>query len=185
VKVTGAAAWWLWGAVHVFFLVGVRNRLSVMLGWMPRSPNVCALPSCARPPASLESQPAAAQSYSGEYACPAGTVYDPTYGCSVGGADDYGYYGYPTVLYGQHHGFAHMGVGADGTIAHHGMGFRSIGVAHVGSDGFADRGVNVAHLGRGGFAHSMGVAHVRGFGHMGGGFGGFHGGGGFGGGGHR
>ena len=24
------------------------------------------------------SQPAAAQSYSGEYACPAGTVYDPT-----------------------------------------------------------------------------------------------------------
>jgi putative oxidoreductase len=34
VKVTGAAAWWLWGAVHVFFLVGVRNRLSVMLGWV-------------------------------------------------------------------------------------------------------------------------------------------------------
>jgi NADH dehydrogenase/putative oxidoreductase len=33
VKVTGAAAWWLWGAVHVLFLVGVRNRLSVMLGW--------------------------------------------------------------------------------------------------------------------------------------------------------
>jgi NADH dehydrogenase FAD-containing subunit len=33
VKVTGAAAWWLWGAVHIFFLVGVRNRLSVMLGW--------------------------------------------------------------------------------------------------------------------------------------------------------
>jgi NADH dehydrogenase FAD-containing subunit len=33
VKGTGAAAWWLWGAVHVFFLVGVRNRLSVMLGW--------------------------------------------------------------------------------------------------------------------------------------------------------
>ena len=34
VKVTGAAAWWLWGALHVFFLVGVRNRLSVMLGWV-------------------------------------------------------------------------------------------------------------------------------------------------------
>jgi NADH dehydrogenase/putative oxidoreductase len=34
VKVTGAAAWWLWGAVHVFFLMGVRNRLSVMLGWV-------------------------------------------------------------------------------------------------------------------------------------------------------
>jgi NADH dehydrogenase/putative oxidoreductase len=34
VKVTGATAWSLWGAVHVFFLVGVRNRLSVMLGWV-------------------------------------------------------------------------------------------------------------------------------------------------------
>ena len=34
VRVTGAAAWWLWGAVHIFFLVGVRNRLSVMLGWV-------------------------------------------------------------------------------------------------------------------------------------------------------
>ena len=34
VKVTGATAWWLWGALHVFFLVGVRNRLSVMLGWV-------------------------------------------------------------------------------------------------------------------------------------------------------
>jgi NADH dehydrogenase/putative oxidoreductase len=33
VKVTGAAAWWLWGAVHIF-LAGVRNRLSVMLGWI-------------------------------------------------------------------------------------------------------------------------------------------------------
>ncbi|MGC2204129.1 MAG: NAD(P)/FAD-dependent oxidoreductase, partial [Stellaceae bacterium] len=32
-KLTGAPAWWLWGAVHVFFLVGVRNRLWVMLGW--------------------------------------------------------------------------------------------------------------------------------------------------------
>jgi hypothetical protein len=33
VKVAGAAAWWFWGAVHILFLVGVRNRLSVMLGW--------------------------------------------------------------------------------------------------------------------------------------------------------
>ena len=129
------------------------------------------------------SQPAAAQ----EYTCPAGTVYDPTYGCTTAGADDFGYYDYPggTVLYGRHgHGFGHTGIGADGSIVHHGMGFRSIGVAHVGSDRFADRGVNVAHLGGGGFAHSMGVAHVGGLGHMGGGFGGFHGGG-FGGGGHR
>ena len=33
-KLTGAAAWWLWGAVHVMFLLGVRNRLSVILGWV-------------------------------------------------------------------------------------------------------------------------------------------------------
>ena len=135
------------------------------------------------------SQPAAAQSYSGEYACPAGTVYDPTYGCTTAGADDLAITTIPAGLYFMvgtgRHGFGHTGIGADGSIVHHGMGFRSIGVAHVGSDGFADRGVNVAHLGRGGFAHSMGVAHVGGFGHMGGGFGGFHGGGGFGGGGHR
>ncbi len=33
VKLTGAVAWWLWGAAHILFLVGMRNRLSVMLGW--------------------------------------------------------------------------------------------------------------------------------------------------------
>jgi len=33
-KLTGAVAWWLWGAVHVLFLVGVRNRLSVIVGWV-------------------------------------------------------------------------------------------------------------------------------------------------------
>jgi NADH dehydrogenase/putative oxidoreductase len=32
-KLTGAVAWWLWGAVHVLFLLGVRNRVAVMLGW--------------------------------------------------------------------------------------------------------------------------------------------------------
>jgi hypothetical protein len=119
--------------------------------------------------ASAGSQPAAAQSYSGEYACPAGTVYDPTYGCTTAGADAFGYYGYPTVLYGRqpdHRGFAH-GIG-------HGMD----GLRHMG------RGVSAAHFGGDGFGHGMGVAHVGGFGHMGGGFGGFHGGG-FGGGGHR
>ena len=137
-------------------------------------------------------QPAAAQDTFPAYnialgGCPAGTVYDPTYGCTTAGADDYGYYGYPTILPGHpdRHGFGHMGIGADGSIVHHGMGFRSIGVAHVGGDGFADRGVNVAHLGRGGFAHGLGVAHVGGFGRVGGGFSGFHGGGGFGVGGHR
>jgi hypothetical protein len=133
------------------------------------------------------SQPAAAQSYT----CPAGFAYDPSYGCTLGGDyGDYGYYGYPNVLYGRHgHGFGHTGIGAEGTIAHHGMGFgRSISAAHFGGDSFADRGVNVAHLGGGGFGHGMGdVGHGGGFGHAGG-FGhgmagGFHGGG-FGGG-HR
>lgn len=33
-KLTGAVAWWLWGAVHVLFLVGVRNRFSVILSWV-------------------------------------------------------------------------------------------------------------------------------------------------------
>jgi hypothetical protein len=142
------------------------------------------------------SQPAAAQSYSGEYACPVGTVYDPTYGCTTAGADDLGYYDYPggTVLYGRHgHGFRHMGMGTEGTIARHGMGFgRSISAAHFGGAGFdhgmgravgVDRGFSGAHFGGGGFAHGMGVAHVGGFGGHGMG-GGLHGGG-FGGGGHR
>ena len=122
------------------------------------------------------SQPAAAQSYSDEYTCPAGTVYDPTYGCTNAGADDFGYdygypygygYSYPTILRGHpDHRFGHMGMGADGTIAHHGMGF--------------DHSIGVAHFGGGGFAHLGGFGHVGGFGHgMAGGFG--HGGGG----GHR
>jgi len=32
-KLHGAIAWWLWGAVHLFFLLGVRNRISVMWDW--------------------------------------------------------------------------------------------------------------------------------------------------------
>jgi len=33
VKLWGALAWWLWGAVHVLFLSGLRNRLSVVTAW--------------------------------------------------------------------------------------------------------------------------------------------------------
>lgn len=33
VKLWGAPAWWLWGLVHVSFLVGLRNRLSTMTNW--------------------------------------------------------------------------------------------------------------------------------------------------------
>jgi len=34
IRLSGALAWWLWGAIHVAFLVGVRNRLAVMLNWV-------------------------------------------------------------------------------------------------------------------------------------------------------
>jgi NADH dehydrogenase/putative oxidoreductase len=33
VKLRGALAWWFWGAIHVGFLVGMRNRVSVMWDW--------------------------------------------------------------------------------------------------------------------------------------------------------
>jgi NADH dehydrogenase/putative oxidoreductase len=33
IKLWGAPAWWLWGVVHVSFLVGLRNRLSTMINW--------------------------------------------------------------------------------------------------------------------------------------------------------
>ncbi|MDJ0942687.1 MAG: NAD(P)/FAD-dependent oxidoreductase [Kiloniellales bacterium] len=32
-RLKGALAWWFWGLVHVFFLIGTRNRMSVMLEW--------------------------------------------------------------------------------------------------------------------------------------------------------
>jgi putative oxidoreductase len=33
VKLWGTPAWWLWGVVHVSFLVGLRNRLFTMINW--------------------------------------------------------------------------------------------------------------------------------------------------------
>jgi len=33
VKLWGAPAWWLWGFVHVGFLVGLRNRVATMINW--------------------------------------------------------------------------------------------------------------------------------------------------------
>jgi NADH:ubiquinone reductase (H+-translocating) len=33
IKVSGALAWWLWGLVHLLFLIGGRNRLAVVLNW--------------------------------------------------------------------------------------------------------------------------------------------------------
>jgi NADH:ubiquinone reductase (H+-translocating) len=34
IKLRGATAWWLWGIAHIYFLVGVRARLSVALNWL-------------------------------------------------------------------------------------------------------------------------------------------------------
>ncbi|WP_228069606.1 NAD(P)/FAD-dependent oxidoreductase [Marivivens aquimaris] len=33
-KLRGALAWWMWKLVHIYFLIGVQNRLSVALSWM-------------------------------------------------------------------------------------------------------------------------------------------------------
>ena len=32
-RIAGFVAWWLWWVVHVFYLVGYRNRIAVMIGW--------------------------------------------------------------------------------------------------------------------------------------------------------
>src|SRR6266481_475081 len=34
VRLRGTMAWWLWGIVHVLFLVGSRNRAAVVLNWI-------------------------------------------------------------------------------------------------------------------------------------------------------
>ena len=158
------------------------------------------------------SQPAAAQSYSDAYSCPAGTAYDPTYGCTLAGENDYAYYGYPYGgygLYGRHrevgHGFAH-GIGASvdhgagvtvlrGTPSR-GLSGDNFNRGRVGGISHVDHGLGFAHFGGGGFGHGVGgldhgigrgvgATHFAGgsFGHGIGG--GFHGGGGLGGGAHR
>jgi NADH dehydrogenase/putative oxidoreductase len=33
VTIWGAPAWWLWGVLHIGFLVGLRNRVSTMVNW--------------------------------------------------------------------------------------------------------------------------------------------------------
>ncbi|MEM9223246.1 MAG: FAD-dependent oxidoreductase [Pseudomonadota bacterium] len=33
-RIAGRPAWWLWGAVHILFLLGTRNRFAVMLSWI-------------------------------------------------------------------------------------------------------------------------------------------------------
>ena len=33
-KLRGTLAWWIWGIAHIYFLIGLRNRLSVAISWM-------------------------------------------------------------------------------------------------------------------------------------------------------
>ncbi|MDA4806194.1 NAD(P)/FAD-dependent oxidoreductase, partial [Enterobacter hormaechei] len=34
IKLKGYVAWWLWGLAHIYFLIGVRNRLAVAMSWL-------------------------------------------------------------------------------------------------------------------------------------------------------
>jgi NADH:ubiquinone reductase (H+-translocating) len=34
IRLTGRLAWWIWGIAHIYFLIGVRNRLFVALNWL-------------------------------------------------------------------------------------------------------------------------------------------------------
>jgi NADH dehydrogenase len=34
IKLRGNLAWWIWGVAHIYFLIGLRQRLSVALSWL-------------------------------------------------------------------------------------------------------------------------------------------------------
>ena len=34
IKLRGTIAWWIWGIAHIYFLIGLRNRLSVAMSWL-------------------------------------------------------------------------------------------------------------------------------------------------------
>ena len=34
VRISGFPAWLLWGIVHIFFLIGFRNRVSILIEWI-------------------------------------------------------------------------------------------------------------------------------------------------------
>jgi len=112
------------------------------------------------------SQPAAAQSYADDYSCPAGYVYDPSYGCTLSGyayePDEYGYYGSSPYYggYGSYYGIQHRNF--DHGFAHGmGGGFNhSAGFAHGGGGGFGHgMGGGFGHGGGGGFGHGGGGGH--------------------------
>jgi NADH dehydrogenase len=34
IKLRGTLAWWIWGIAHIYFLIGLRNRLAIALSWL-------------------------------------------------------------------------------------------------------------------------------------------------------
>ena len=34
IKLRGSLAWWIWGIAHIYFLIGLRNRLAIALSWL-------------------------------------------------------------------------------------------------------------------------------------------------------
>ncbi|HEY4125180.1 MAG TPA: NAD(P)/FAD-dependent oxidoreductase, partial [Rhizomicrobium sp.] len=34
IRLTGWLAWWVWGLAHIYFLIGLRNRLAVAMNWL-------------------------------------------------------------------------------------------------------------------------------------------------------
>jgi NADH dehydrogenase len=34
IRLRGTLAWWIWGIAHIYFLIGLRNRLSVAISWL-------------------------------------------------------------------------------------------------------------------------------------------------------
>jgi NADH dehydrogenase len=34
IKLRGTLAWWIWGIAHIYFLIGLRNRISVAMSWL-------------------------------------------------------------------------------------------------------------------------------------------------------
>jgi NADH dehydrogenase len=34
IRLKGWLAWWVWGVAHIYFLIGLRNRLAVALNWL-------------------------------------------------------------------------------------------------------------------------------------------------------
>lgn len=34
IKLKGRLAWWIWGIAHIFFLIGLRNRIAVAMNWL-------------------------------------------------------------------------------------------------------------------------------------------------------